>query len=350
MSRLEQSIYQMIENGESVVLATILSRVGSTPRTAGTKMLIRSDGKIIGTIGGGLVEAQVMKTAPEIFKSANAQVRIFDLTASENAESVDMICGGRLEILLELIEPNPVNLEIFGNLLTFLQKRQKTLIVSALKTERGELKKVERCLLSDHGITHGDLSLSPSLSETLVKETEKERAPVTVTLENQKFVVEPYFTSGTVFLFGAGHVSQKVGFFSKMVDFRTVVLDDREEFANQDRFKDADEIIVLDSFEQALKELTIDKDSYVVIVTRGHNHDKTVLAQSLRTNAGYIGMIGSRQKRDTIYKALLSEGFTSEDLKRVHSPIGLSIGAETPHEIAISIISELIAARAGVET
>jgi len=106
---------------------------------------------------------------------------------------------------------------------------------------------------------------------------------------------------------------------------------------------------VLFSFEQAFASLEMDSDSYVVIVTRGHLHDKTVLEQALRTKAGYIGMIGSRRKRDMVYQTLLSEGFTQEDIDRVHCPIGLNIGGETPEEIAVSIVAELIKARSGID-
>jgi xanthine dehydrogenase accessory factor len=130
------------------------------------------------------------------------------------------------------------------------------------------------------------------------------------------------------------------------MDFFTVVLDDRKEFANRQRFTDADEIVVLPSFETAFESHLFDPDSYIVIVTRGHSHDKTVLAQALQTNAGYIGMIGSRRKRNIIYRKLLDENFSQADIDRVHSPIGLKIGAETPEEIAVSIVAELIQKRA----
>jgi len=130
-----------------------------------------------------------------------------------------------------------------------------------------------------------------------------------------------------------------------MVNFRTVVLDDRKLFANRERFPEADEVIVLEHFKNAMQGAVIDRDAYIVIVTRGHSHDKTVLSQALKTDAGYIGMIGSRTKRDTIYRQLEKEGFTREEIGKVKSPIGIDIGAETPEEIAISIIGELIHTR-----
>jgi xanthine dehydrogenase accessory factor len=127
---------------------------------------------------------------------------------------------------------------------------------------------------------------------------------------------------------------------------RMVILDDREEFANRELLGSADEILVLKAFDEAMKDLKIDQESYLVIVTHGHAHDKTVLEQALRTHAGYTGMIGSRKKRDATYEVLAREGFSKQDLARVHSPLRLNIDAETPEEIAVSIVAELIQARA----
>jgi xanthine dehydrogenase accessory factor len=123
-------------------------------------------------------------------------------------------------------------------------------------------------------------------------------------------------------------------------------MDDREEFANRERYLMAKEVRVLESFTDCIKGLG--RDDYVVIVTRGHLHDRDVLAQALRTQAGYIGMIGSRAKRASVYESLMREGFTEKDLVRVHNPIGLPIGADTPEEIAVSIVAQLIQVRAGI--
>ena len=124
------------------------------------------------------------------------------------------------------------------------------------------------------------------------------------------------------------------------------MLDDRAEFANAERFAGADAIRVLSDFESCFEDLAIDADSYIVIVTRGHSHDKTVLAQALKAAPGYVGMIGSRRKRETLYGQLRNEGVAADDLNRVYSPIGVKIGAETSQEIAVSIVAELIRVRA----
>ncbi len=345
MSKLEKQLCELLEQGESFVLATILSQTGSTPRLAGTKMAICQDGNIIGTVGGGLVEAQVIKTAPEIFQTRQPQIREFRLNA-EIADTMDMICGGCLEILLEFTEANPDTLNRYQRICLAFQKREKMLMVAVL--DRGDEKEMhlQRCLISGNQVIHGSFSFSESLFASLTERMRGNRAPTVISEDRQKFLIEPLFVPGTVYLFGAGHVSQQVATLTKMTDFQTVVLDDRSEFANRQRFPTADEVKVPACFETAFSDLNIDKDSYIVILTRGHSHDKTVLAQALRTDAGYIGMIGSHRKRDAIYKALLNEGFTERDLKRVYSPVGLDIGAETPEEIAVSIAAELIEVRA----
>jgi xanthine/CO dehydrogenase XdhC/CoxF family maturation factor len=170
-------------------------------------------------------------------------------------------------------------------------------------------------------------------------------------------LASPFPAAPVLYLFGAGHVSQATAAVAAGVGFSVVVLDDRAEFANRERFPHATRVQVLQSLDTALAELgdgapgapagPAGDDAYLAILTRGHLHDKTVLAQALRTPARYVGMIGSRKKRDAIYDALRAEGYTEADIARCRCPIGLTIGAQTPEEIAVSIVAELIAARAG---
>jgi len=158
--------------------------------------------------------------------------------------------------------------------------------------------------------------------------------------------VEPVVSSPALYVFGAGHVSRQIVPLAAGVDFQVVVIDDREEFADVKYFPDASDMHQC-PFEGVMDRLLVNESSFLVIVTRGHMHDKTVLAQALKTRARYIGMIGSSRKRKIVYEKLMEEGFTEQDLLRVHSPIGLEIGAETPAEIAVSIVAELIQVRAG---
>ena len=153
-----------------------------------------------------------------------------------------------------------------------------------------------------------------------------------------------FLAGPTVYIFGGGHISAHLAPLVSLVDFKVTVVDDREEFASPERFPQADQVLCR-SFEGAVQSLNINESGYAVIVTRGHAWDGVILGDVLRTPAAYIGMIGSRHKRDAIYEKLLSDGYTASDLDRVHSPIGLPIGGETPEEIAVAITAELIQAR-----
>ena len=167
--------------------------------------------------------------------------------------------------------------------------------------------------------------------------------------EEVNLFLEPMLSTPVVYLLGGGHVSLPLARLIKTLDFKLVVCDDREDFANEERFPEADEVWVRD-FRTVLDEVELGPEAYVVIVTRGHIYDKDVLAQALKQEVAYVGMIGSRRKRDMIYQTLLEEGYSQEKIKSVHSPIGLGIGAETPEEIAVSVAAELIQVRSAGQT
>ncbi|MEA5112756.1 MAG: XdhC family protein [Geobacteraceae bacterium] len=343
-----QGICHLLEGGEDLVQATIIKHAGSTPRSVGSKMFVRRDGSIIGTIGGGLVEFEMQKLAREIFDSRKARIVTVDLTGEDAATTDQMICGGRLEFLVEYLAATPGNAGEMRKLVTSLQEGKKGYLIKALDTRGDSVPRMEYCLVRRDKPELGSFPGPENWIPRLTVESALKKSPVVVSLEGSRFFVEPTFLPGTVYLFGAGHVSRPVADLASTVDFRTVVLDDRAEFANKERFPKADRIIVIPSYENLFEGLEIEQDSYLVIVTRGHLHDKTVLEQSLRTNAGYIGMIGSKRKQHLLYEELLGKGFTEDDLKRVHNPIGLDIHAETPEEIAVSIVAQLILVRSQI--
>lgn len=152
--------------------------------------------------------------------------------------------------------------------------------------------------------------------------------------------------SDTVYIMGGGHVSKELALLTKQVGFKTLVFDDREEFANKARFPDIEGVFICSDFSKVFEDFNITPGGYVVIVTRGHRFDKEVFASALKTNAEYIGMIGSRKKRQYTYQSLIAEGYQQSDLDRVYCPIGLSINAETPAEIGVSIVAQLVQHRA----
>jgi hypothetical protein len=227
-----------------------------------------------------------------------------------------------------------------------LHAGEKCYLVASLGRTGAEKRQTVRCLALADGSVTGEFPYPRQWLDVLIEKASRSTYPVVQTIEGERFVIERCFVPSTIFIYGAGHVSQQVALLAEMVGFQTVVLDDRSEYANRDRFPKADSIKVLDSFEGCFAGLEPDGDSYVVIVTRGHSHDKTVLAQALQTGAGYIGMMGSRRKREELFKVLQQEGFDAGALERVHCPIGLDIKAATTGEIAVSIIAELLQTRA----
>jgi xanthine dehydrogenase accessory factor len=344
LRNLMKTLCHLLEAGEDLVVATIITSSGSAPRTAGTKMIIRANGEIFGTIGGGLVEAQAQRIAPEIYANRKSQFYDFDMTG-EHAATMDMICGGEVQVLLELIPANDDNRTVFQAWHRALSSGRESLLVTPLKPGDSDSPQ-QRCLLRTDNTVVGPAILTPEIAESLRFKAKGKIFPFMVSLPEGTFYVEPSFVPATLFLFGAGHVCQPTATLATMVGFNTVVLDDRAEFANRQRFPTASEILVVDSYDDCMSRLEIDNHSYLVIISRGHSHDQDLLRQALNTEAGYVGMIGSRGKRDKIYSDLIAEGVSRQALDQVHSPIGMAIKAETPEEIAVSIVGELILARA----
>jgi len=336
---------RLLDEHKGFVLATIVRCHGSTPRTVGTRMIVSEDGRTLGTIGGGRLEARVIQKAGDVLSSRSPVVVPFDMTHTE-AAAMDMICGGRLEVLLEFVDRESPAANVFKTWRQIQGTPGSCLFLTVLRFANGNLEGIDHGLLKNRCVVCGDLPLTPATLERLDRDHSGATGLRTVYFGESLILIEPILPAETVFLFGAGHVAQATVQLAAFVGFCVRVVDDRAEFANAERFPEAEEIRVVTDFGSALEGVAIDRSSFIVIVTRGHLHDKTVLMWALRTEAAYVGMIGSRSKRDHIFSELLKQGFTEVDLKRVHSPIGLDIDAETPEEIAVSIVAELIQARA----
>src|SRR4029077_6406835 len=255
---LFEEVLRLRREGKRAVMATIVHTNGSIPSFESSRMLVREDGSIVGTIGGGCVEAEVWAASKEVMQKESPRKMVFNLN-NEASYDNGLICGGTLEVFVEPILPQPV-----------------------------------------------------------------------------------------VYLFGGGHVSTAVAKAAGAAGFGIAVVDDRETFANQERFPMAQEIYT--SYEDAFEKIRPNAASYLVIVTRGHKEDMRVLAWAVRTEARYIGMIGSKRKVLSVYKALENEGYKPEEFERVFAPMGLEIGALSPEEIAVSIVAELIAVRRNART
>jgi xanthine dehydrogenase accessory factor len=253
-----EEIVRLRRTGQKCAVATIVQVNGSIPSYESAKMLVREDGSIVGTIGGGCVEAEVWNAAREVIDTEKPRHLTFSL-GQDAAYDNGLICGGQLNIFVEPVTPQPC-----------------------------------------------------------------------------------------AFIFGGGHVSKSISKIANMAGFSTVIVDDREAFANPERFPEADATYA-EPYEDAFQKLRVTSSSYLVIVTRGHRDDMRVLRWAVTTEARYIAMIGSRRKTISVVKELEKEGLARELFQKVFAPMGLEIGAETPEEIAISVVAEMIAVRRAPE-
>jgi len=249
-----EEIVKLRQEGRRGAVATIVNVRGSIPSFETAKMLVRDDGSIAGTIGGGCVEAEVWQAAREVMENEKPRSLTFNLNQDPKYDT-GLVCGGTLDIFIEPVLP-------------------------------------------------------PAL----------------------------------LYIFGAGHVSLNLYKVARLAGFDVSVIDDREAYANRQRFPDAHEILAED-YDQAMARLSPKESSYIVIVTRGHRDDMRVLRWAVQTQARYIGMIGSKRKTITIFRELVQEGLAPQLFERVHAPVGLDIGAITPEEIAVAITAELVAVR-----
>lgn len=251
-----EEIVKIRKQGQRAALATIIRQRGSTPRKDQAKMLVRQDGSVLGTIGGGCTEAEVWQAAQQVMTEEKPRVLQFDLTQEDAAED-GLVCGGTLEVFIEPILPDP-----------------------------------------------------------------------------------------HLYIFGAGHIGYWVSRLAKDCGFKVTVVDDRGRFCNSERYPHVDRALVAE-FAGCMSQLPIDGNSYILVVTRGHAHDQTVLHQAIQTDARFIAMVGSSRKTRLICDYFKSEGIPQERWAGIHAPAGLDIGAETPEEIAVAIVAEMIAVRKG---
>lgn len=327
-------MYEIIESylkkHKTGMMATVISRSGSAPRDAGAKMFVGEDGKSYGTVGGGRLELSVYKEAMAIMGKGYAKIVHIRMDAKE-VTSGEMICGGNVDVLLEPFFDKYRTL--YGRL-EYLAKKGKAGVLVTRFNESSFVK----TLIEDDLTINGD-ALSEDETKVFLNYLH-ETTPRVV----DGTVIEPLTVSAVLYIFGAGHVSQYIAKFAGMVDFSVKVIDDRAEFANKERFPDADETIVAE-MQEAFEQLRFTGQEFVVIVTRGHQYDADVLRETLKRKTRYVGMIGSKRKSKMILEYMKESGFDDETIAKVYTPIGISIHAETPQEIAISIVAELIKVR-----
>ena len=314
------------------VLTTIVESRGSAPRSAGAKMAILQDGTCLGTIGGGIMEHLVQQRAKQALQAGETLEQTFSL-APNQAGSIGMICGGIVRVLFQYCTPSEAPFfQAIANALRNDADIWQALRFSPEAGWRAALYGSDKQRIAGQEIDLAGQCLDAEFN--LISDA-----------AGGFLFTEPLIQSGLVYIFGGGHISQELVPVLSHVGFRPVIFEDRPEFAQKDLFPGVAQVLLGDfmHFDQLI---SVRKQDYIAIMTRGHMADQQVLEQALRTPARYIGLIGSRSKMASTQEKLRAAGFKDADIARIHNPIGLPIYAETPAEIAISIAAELIAHRA----
>lgn len=342
---LEARVAQLLAGGESVTLLTVISRTGSAPRDAGTRALYTQSGPE-GTVGGGLLEARAFEAAAQsLFMGKSSQV---SCDMSGFAPDSDMICGGGMDVLCEVLTPDKTPL--FALAAQALRAGVGGMWVVDVNREP-PLRRLYLDGLPENADPAAYSALPPDASLDIAPVrallTQRKGKPGLVTADACRIYVEPLAAPPVLLLCGGGHVSLEVARLAHACGFIVDVADDRPEFSNPERFPMARRCHVLPAYENLVEACGIGRHHYVAVITRGHGFDRETLAQALTSHAQYIGMIGSRTKRDQIYAILRSQGVPDAELAAVCCPIGLTIEAETPQQIAVSIVAELLAVQSG---
>lgn len=358
---LQQEVLRICEAGERGCLATLVRSSGSVPMSRRAKMLVRADGTTLGTVGGGCLEREVWACARDVIRGGGPQTFRCSLSA-EDVLSGGLVCGGTVDVFLQPVG-GAAMAGVYRQIGALLAEGGRAVLATVVAS--GDIAGVQAgdlLLVGPEGAVLGGVESAPlrravsaeascvlregvprlyafAPGEMVLAERPPAGAPGTGLL-----FLEPVAPAPTLYLFGGGHVGLATAQIAALVGLRVVVVDDREAFANRERFPWADEVVVA-GFGGVFEQLRVDESSYVVCVTRGHQYDEVVVEQALRTPAGYIGMIGSRRKVALLFDRLRARGASEADLARVHAPIGLEIGADTPEEIAVSIVAQIIAVR-----
>ena len=339
---------RLLEKGKPFVLATVVHTKGSTPQKPGAKLLIREDGTTVGTLGGGCVEADVWAEARIILdEGGSTQVRRFVLNEDIAAKD-GLVCGGTMDILIDPLREQADLLPFFHEIMAAYQGGGNRALATLAAADGSTEPSVRLFIRADGGTvgTLGSDVMDDLAVETALELMPKGRERWVETEYGARFYVETFTNPSTIFIAGGGHVGKAVYTLAIFLGFKVVIIDDRPQFANEDRFPDAAEIVV-DDFDKGIRGLEIAPNSYVLIATRGHKFDDLALLEAAKTNAGYIGLLGSRRKAALIYRDLLKKGVPLERIKQIRAPVGLDVGGRSPEEIAVSILSEILAVKYG---
>lgn len=353
MRDIYQKVLELIESEEIGAYCTVVETKGSTPQKPGSKLLILPDLRNVGTLGGGCVEAEARRQAIGLMQGGSPRLLDFQLDSDYGWDD-GLICGGNMKIFIDLPQTDEESL-ILTRLQELSEAKVPLVSTTVVKSEIGHIRVGAKMLFPANGEkvgSLGDAVLETALQDELIEVLEKD-APGVFRWQVERdqdgegsvwVFMDAVQPRPTLLIAGAGHVGQALCHLGKWLGFDVAIVDDRVDFASEERLPEADEIIIGDIAEE-LRKYPVDHLTYAVVVTRGHQHDEEALHSVIESNARYVGLIGSRRKIKLIYDDLRDMGIPEERLAQVYAPIGLDINSKTVPEIAVSIAAQLIQVR-----
>ena len=323
---------RLAAGGGAGALASVARRRGSLPMSATAKMLVTAGGARLGTVGGGCLEAEIIERALSVIERRTPALSEHTLNA-ELAGDYGLTCGGTALMFIEPVLVDPILAEIYAACASLIAGGDRGVLVTHADWSRG----VAKLLVASGmqvGVARADLLAAVSTHDP------HEEIPMI----DGGLLRETVAGAPRLVVFGGGHVGARVAEAATFAGWRVTIVDDRAEYADARRFPFAERTVVTD-FAGLPATLGIDPSTYVVVATRGHQHDAVIVEQVARLDTRYLGMLGSRRKVALTWRLLERWGVPAERLARISAPVGLSIGADTPEEIAVSIVAEMIAVR-----
>ena len=351
MKEVIKEAVDLLNDGQPCVLATVVRTRGSTPQKSGAMLLVRQDGTGVGTLGGGCVEGDIWFAAKEILRNHGGP-EFKDYYLNEDIAARDgLVCGGTMYFYLEPFWSDTDFVDIGNHVIDAYEGGDAVGLATIVNVSghKNTAKLGSKLLLHLDGSVTGTLG-NASLDEQAIS-VAKQIAEVGsvqnfTTPDGTEVFVEGFTTPPTLVMVGGGHVGKATADLAHVLGYRVLIVDDRPEFANEQRFPYADEITVT-NYETWAENMSVNVNSFIVVATRGHRYDDMALESALSTNSRYIGLLGSKRKTLMIYQRLLEQGISLDRLRDVKAPIGLDIGGLTPEELAVSIMSEIIMVRRG---
>lgn len=350
MREIYARMAQLEREGRPYAVCTVVRTVGSTPQVVGAKMVVDDLGRIAGTLGGGCVEGDAFAEARQVLGSGRSSLREYELT-EELAWDTGLVCGGTMWISIESGERalRVGERELLGDLLAASSGGKPVALATLLRKSGRELEPVGKLFVETDGRsggTLGDASLDERAREAAAEALRQGTARVVALGDDSDLLVEPVLAKPRLVVVGGGHVGLALARMASQLDYEVTVVEDRPEFATRERFPEGVEVMCADMVE-ALSTMPIGWNTFIVVATRGHKLDSHCLRAAVKTEARYIGLLGSKRKTILIERMLRDEGVPEDRIRAVRAPIGLDLGGRTPAEIALSIMAELSAERFG---